>query len=361
MENRKPVYIDRSTLVRAQELARSKPAPVGLEIRAISFDARKDQTLTLVDDLSGSKRPRIVAEDHEAIVGWPGEVFLGVVYPEPATGAEVARLVFEKVQESSSIEFLDIVGGDNTSSNTGYKNGAFRNLEILINRPLQRNCCFIHFCELPARNLLSNLIGEKSGPSSRKGLIGEQLGQSIESMKIVPFVPLPNEQFPNVSDDFMQKLSTDQRYFYLMSKGIISGNISTDLEKTKPGPHSDARWLNQFSRLLRIYAATANPPHCLVRMVHYIIYVYGPSWLLGKWNYLMKDGPQNFLRLAKLQKEHCTPEELEIVEKNLRINFYWAHEESVLMSMLCNDERGDRELAVMAILDVRERFVLLIL
>lgn len=50
-------------------------------------------------------------------------------------------------------------------------------------------------------------------------------------------------------------------------------------------------------------------------MVHYIIYVYGPSWLLGKWNYLMKNGPQNFLRMAKLQKEHCTPEELEIVVK----------------------------------------------
>ena len=72
-----------------------------------------------------SKRPRIVAEDHKAMVGWPGEGFLGVVYPEPATGAEVARLVFGKVQESSFIEFLDIVGEDNTSSNTDYKNEAF--------------------------------------------------------------------------------------------------------------------------------------------------------------------------------------------------------------------------------------------
>ena len=54
------------------------------------------------------------------------------------------------------------------------------------------------------------------------------------------------------------------------SKFFSSGNISTDLEKNKPGPHSNARWLNQFSRLLRIYAATTtNPPHCLIRMVHH--------------------------------------------------------------------------------------------
>ena len=339
-------------------MSRVKPAPAGLEIRAIAFDARKDQTLTHIETATGSKRPRIVAEDHEAIVGWPGEVFLGVVYPEPATGAEVARLVYEKLKESSSEEFLDIVGGDNTSSNNGHYNGAFRNMELLVNRPLQRNCCFIHFAELPARNLMSHYIGEKSGPSSRRGIIGEHLGQEVEKMDVIRFKAMPNPEFPSVPEEVIQKLSTDQRYFYLISQGVMSGEVAISVQHSKPGPHSDARWLNQFSRLLRVYVATPNPPQCLVRMVHYIIYVYGPSWLLGKWNYLMKDGPENYLRIAMLQKKHCTAKELAIVEKNLLTNFYWGHEESVLMSMLCNQSKEEREHAVLAILNIRERFAL---
>ena len=54
---------------------------------------------------------------------------------------------------------------------------------------------------------------------------------SIESMKIVPLFPMPNEQFPNVSDDFILKLSTVPEIFlshmqlglYLSWELLISG------------------------------------------------------------------------------------------------------------------------------------------
>jgi len=54
---------------------------------------------------------------------------------------------------------------------------------------------------------------------------------SIESMKIVPFFPVPSEQFPNVPDDFILNLSTVpeislshmQMGLYLSWELLISG------------------------------------------------------------------------------------------------------------------------------------------
>ena len=81
-----------------------------------------------LEDKSGpstSRRPRIVNEDHESIVAWPGEEYMGTVYPDPPTGYETARCVYEKLKEYS-LDNLQVIGGDNTSSNTGPWNGAFR-------------------------------------------------------------------------------------------------------------------------------------------------------------------------------------------------------------------------------------------
>jgi hypothetical protein len=54
---------------------------------------------------------------------------------------------------------------------------------------------------------------------------------SIESTKIVPFFPMPNEQFPNVPDDFILNLSAVpeislshmQMGLYLSWELLISG------------------------------------------------------------------------------------------------------------------------------------------
>ena len=92
-----------------------------------NFFVEKYRSFTFqVETESGSKRPRIVSEDHESIVAWPGEEYIGTVYPNPATGHETARLVFEKLQDTHSLDSLEFIGGDKTSVNTGPWNGAFR-------------------------------------------------------------------------------------------------------------------------------------------------------------------------------------------------------------------------------------------
>ena len=61
------------------------------------------------------------------------------------------------------------------------------------------------------------------------------------------------------------------------------------------------------------------------------------SWFIiwtGRWNHLFKDGPHNYLRLAKLQKNHYNASELKIGEKVLRTNFYGLTHENILASLL---------------------------
>ena len=63
-----------------------------------------------------------------------------------------------------------------------------------------RICCFIHMVELPARKLMEVLIGERSGPFSRRGEVGLLLSQPLEKMPVVNFVAVPNDEFPQVKN-----------------------------------------------------------------------------------------------------------------------------------------------------------------
>jgi hypothetical protein len=89
-------------------------------------------------------------------------------------------------------------------------------------------------------------------------------------------------------------------------------------------------------------------------MNHYIMFVNGPAWLLGKWNWRIADGARNFLRLYILQQQPCTPEEFAIVKVNLETSYFWAHEENVLLSLLCIEQEEEREKGVRTILDIRK-------
>ena len=111
-------------------------------------------------------------EDHESIVAWPGKVFIGHFKPSNGSGKSIAKGAYERITEKHSLEDMDTIGGDNTGVNTGWKNGAFRHMELLLGRPIQRNPCFIHMCELPAQALITFYDGPTTGPESWSGPIG---------------------------------------------------------------------------------------------------------------------------------------------------------------------------------------------
>ena len=92
------------------------------------------------------------------------------------------------------------------------------------------NCRLLHFCDFATRNLLSSLIWRKIWAILKKRTDWRTV-MSIESMKIVPFFPMPNEQFSNVPDDFILNISTApeislshmQMGLYLSWELLISG------------------------------------------------------------------------------------------------------------------------------------------
>ena len=240
------------TLERARHFKRAAEMekPRTERIRAISFDGRQDKTL---GDVSGpSKRKRMRREDHESIVAWPGKVFIGHFKPSDQSGKSIAKGVYERTTEKHSLEDLEIEGGDNTNPVTGWRKGAFRHLELILERPLQRNPCFIHMCELPARALLAFYDGPTTGPTSWSGPIGKVITGSIDELPVVNFEPVPNEKFPHVDQDRLKELTTDQRTFVEVGQAVMSGVVSRRVADTKIGTMRSDRWLNTFSRTLRL-------------------------------------------------------------------------------------------------------------
>lgn len=88
--------------------------------------------------------------------------------PKSGSAKDIAStIVSYLIGEEISLEQLDVVGCDGTNTNTGWKSGAIRQLEVKIGRPLQWAVCLLHFIELPFRHLFQYLDGETTGPITK--------------------------------------------------------------------------------------------------------------------------------------------------------------------------------------------------
>ncbi|GBM51170.1 hypothetical protein AVEN_254587-1 [Araneus ventricosus] len=100
------------------------------------------------------------------------------------------------------------VGCDGTSVNTGVKGGIIRNLELILNRPLQWFVCQLHANELPLRHLFAHVDRTTTGPRSLTGEIRKSLA-GCEKLSVVSSTPIEYKlcEVTNKKD-----LSTDQLY-----------------------------------------------------------------------------------------------------------------------------------------------------
>lgn len=114
-----------------------------------------------------------------------------------------------------------------------------------------------------------------------------------------------------------------------------------------------SRWLNTASRFLRLWVSTPNPSSKLKTVVYYIMKVYLPIWFeIKKYNYCT-DGPKHMCLLIKLTR--YLPEELKkIVDKTIQNYGFFLHPENILLSMLVDERKDIRKIAVNKILSLRE-------
>ncbi|GBN83134.1 hypothetical protein AVEN_97914-1 [Araneus ventricosus] len=134
------------------------------------FDERKDSTLSVEVN-----RRKVIIEEHVSLVKEPGS----------------------ECKKS---------GCDETSVNTGVKGDIIRNMELILNRPLQWFVCQLHANELPLRHHFAHVDGTTTGPRSFTGEIGKSLA-GCEKLSVVSFPPI---ECTLCEETNKKDLSTDQ-------------------------------------------------------------------------------------------------------------------------------------------------------
>lgn len=340
--------IDRMKIRRARKSEREACTSVADKtlITGLFFDGRKDQTL--VYDKNENKRKRVV-EEHISVVSEPGSKYLGHVKPESGSALHIKRSLVHFLEENFDISELIAIGSDGTVVNTGVKNGVIRLLEKQLKRPLQWLICLFHFNELPLRHLITQLDGETSGPRGLKGDIGQKL-EHCETLSVVKF-NIIKSNLPKINSKEYD-LSTDQKYLLEICQSIELGNVSASLASKNPGKLSHARWLTTANRILRLYVASETPSESLGILVNYIMKVYAPFWFRVKLKSSCVEGSRHLFSLIEACK--LLPEKVKkIVYPVIQRNGFYAHPENILLSLLTDQEKKYKELAVRRILKAR--------
>jgi len=75
----------------------------------------------------------------------------------------------------------------------------------------------------------------------------------------IRYMMLENANFPQLPDDIVDDLSSDQYYGYRICLVVTSGYLDPDLQKLRIGPIVHSRWLTLACRILRFYTSTKQP------------------------------------------------------------------------------------------------------
>lgn len=184
-------------------------------------------------------------------------------------------------------------------------------------------------------------------PRSFSGPIGKAMS-ACENLPAVSFSPITIQLPELVAVD----LSTDQQYLYEICHAVSTGVCTESLLKRDPGTLSHSRWLTAANRVLRLYVSTENPSKELVSLVTYIIRVYAPTWFDIKRNSSCKDGVKHLYNTIT-RSRYLSHDLKSVVDSVIQRNGYFAHPENILLSMLTDDWKHIRELAMRRILRSR--------
>lgn len=350
--NDQSLVIDKNKVHRAVSKARTEACKNidSIVVKSIYFDGRKDKTL--VNEKIGERYHRKeVLEEHISVLAEPGSIYLGHTTPSRGTAKEiVTSIVFLLENQGLNLDEVICVGCDGTATNTGWKGGIIQYLEKYFERPLQWCVCMLHANELPLRHLFMSLDGSTSGPKAYSGPIGKELAV-CETKTPVPFCAVAGN-LPELPENVVNELSTDQSYLYEICQAIISGSCSPDLASRQPGKMAHSRWLTTANRILRLYVSTASPSYNLQLLVNYVVKVYAPVWFQIKQKSSFKDGAKHIFRLM-MYSRFLPDNQRSIVDSVIERNAFFAHPENILITMLFDDRNYIQELALRRIIKAR--------
>ncbi|GBM40801.1 hypothetical protein AVEN_137309-1 [Araneus ventricosus] len=149
---------------------------------------------------------------------------------------------------------MDVIGCDETVTNTGWETGFICQIEKQVKTPLKCGVCFLHFNELPFRHLFINLDSEKTGPKSFSSPIGKELSKCAK----LPVVNFKSVEcvIPEIEGKILSK---DEQHMLGISYAIKSGRSHEHLSVREPASLSHSRWLTMANRVLRLHLSIENP------------------------------------------------------------------------------------------------------
>ena len=141
--------------------------------------------------------------------------------------------------------------------------------------------CQLRTDKLPLRHLINDLDGPTASNNTFTGPLGKALSD-VESLEYNPkFKPIKDcPDIPDLSQDVIDHLSTDQQYGCRMVLALKEGSVPMDLFLLAVGKVSHSRWLTTANRFMKIWVShhgfkEGNMKN-LEQIVRFIVCVYYP-------------------------------------------------------------------------------------
>ena len=147
------------------------------------------------------------------------------------------------LEENDSTQSLQVLGGDSTNMNTGWRGGTHAHLEELLGRRLYWAICNLHCNELPLRHLITLLDGPTSSKEGFTGPVCSLLSKVGEMPYNPKFKALPGgEDLIELSEEVVNNMSTDQSVCYKLVVAVKKGELPPSLLNMKCGSLNHARY-----------------------------------------------------------------------------------------------------------------------
>ena len=193
-------------------------------------------------------------------------------------------MILQVLRKYESLETVISVSSDGPNVNTGAFNGAIRNLEVAVNKPLQWLVCLLHLNELVFRHIFEHVgeffhrflrvsnvdenlcvDGESTGPTTYGGPIGVLIspkGGLVRTEINREFERVPGKVEWGLDDTILH--NNDVRMLYHLCILLQEGPNTRNLElmaffARKVGVVTTARWVTTASNLLCLYMQEKEP------------------------------------------------------------------------------------------------------
>ncbi|CAH1110778.1 unnamed protein product [Psylliodes chrysocephalus] len=184
-------------------------------------------------------------------------------------------------------------------------------------------------------------------PKGFSGPIGK-LFPTCQNLPVVNFEKIDGK----LSEFDLNDTSTDQVYLYKMCSAIAKGDVPPNLSKRDPGKMAHARWLTTVNRILRLYVASEQPSNELITITEFILKVYALVWFDIEVRSSCTEGSRHLFSLIR-RSRYLPAAVKDVIDPVIQRNAFFDHPENILLSMLTDDRKPMRELALRRILKCR--------